>query len=108
MKRMALALVLAAAASVQAQVVGSFDDTRVANPTWNLMTGSAISMMRECFESRGALITTTPTLTPEYLATVDVFFTSYFTKVVPTQAEADAMVAWVQAGGTFVVTGDCG
>ena len=108
MRRILVLLLPALAVGIQAQVVGAFDNSRLTTEDMNLATGDWLSGMRECFLSRGAPITTTGTLTPAYLSGVTIFFTSEFINQVPTQDEVNAMVAWVQAGGTLVVTGECG
>ncbi|MEP0767279.1 MAG: hypothetical protein HRF45_12175 [Fimbriimonadia bacterium] len=108
MKRILALLLSALAVGVQAQVVGTFDNTRLLTEDMNLASGDWLSGMRECFLSRGAPITTTGTLTASYLSGVTVFFTSEFINQVPSDDEVAAVVAWVQAGGTLVVTGECG
>ena len=102
------ASLLAICAWSNAQVVGAFDGSRLYDPEMNLASGALMTAFRENFLSRGAPVTTTYTLTPQYLAGVSVFVTSDIINVVPSQDEVAAMVAWVQAGGTFVVTGECG
>ncbi|GMV37808.1 MAG: hypothetical protein AMXMBFR61_23160 [Fimbriimonadales bacterium] len=108
MKRIFAVLLPAFAVGVQAQVVGTFDNTRLMTEDMNLASGDWLSGMRECFQSRGAPITTTGTLTPAYLSGVTVFFTSEFLNDVPSNDEVAAVVAWVQNGGTLIVTGECG
>lgn len=108
MRRFLALLLPALAVGAQAQVVGAFDNSRLSTEDMNLASGDWLSGMRECFLSRGAPITTTGTLTPEYLSGVTVFFTSEFLNQVPSDAEVAAVVAWVQSGGTLIVTGECG
>ena len=108
MRQIALALCLAFVGTAFAKVVGSFDETRLYSADKNLQTGSNMTEWRAEFMNQGATIVTTPTITPDFLATIDVFVTSHFSKITPSTDEVNAMKAWVQAGGTLVVTGDCG
>jgi hypothetical protein len=99
---------LAAAISCAAHSVGIFDDTRLYSSAYNLETGSSMTQVRAIWEARGAYWNQTGVLTTEFLATVDVFYTSNVNLEVLTFSEQDALESWVKAGGTLVLTGECG
>ncbi|MFG0317944.1 MAG: hypothetical protein ACF8XB_11770, partial [Planctomycetota bacterium JB042] len=87
---------------------GSFDAARV-NDAGGVLTTGAYGTLRSLIANEGGtLAPATPTLTPSYLAGVDVFFTSLLNNSTGalSPAEQAALVAWVEGGGTLVVTGD--
>ncbi|MEZ6234226.1 MAG: DUF4350 domain-containing protein [Phycisphaerales bacterium] len=92
-----------------AQVWGCFDSTRVNYVGGVLNGGSAHTTLAGLITSTSAtLAPTTNELTPAYLATIDVFYTSLLTNnnVPLSGPEQAALQAWVGAGGTLIVTAD--
>lgn len=86
--------------------VGIFSNTRLYSAAFNLQTGGSMSILRTDWEARGAVWHQTGTITASFLATVKVFFTSSLNMTSFTAAEKTAMIAWVKAGGTLIVTGE--
>lgn len=95
---------------------GSFDGSRMAYMA-GALTGSAHSQLRTVIETEGDTVAAgTPTLTTEYLDTVDVFYTAMLyagtggasgdTLGSLSVEEAAALDAWVSAGGTLIMTVD--
>jgi len=94
---------------------GSFDNTRMAYAAGTL-DGSVHSQLRMVIATNGdTLAAATPTLTAEYLATVDVFYTGMLSDGTgPTAGslgtlsldEQGALQDWITAGGTLVITPD--
>ncbi len=96
---------LADAAAVD---VGIFDDTRLWSGVYNVETGAAMTELRAIWEARGAVWHQTPVLSETFLSQVSVFYTSQILQQNLTAEEKSALVDWVMAGGTLVVTADCG
>ncbi len=93
----------------QAQCVwGSFKSSRIEYAAGVLSAGAHIKLRSIITTNGGAIGVATSTLTPAYLAKVDVFYTSLLhrTKGKLSAAEQHALQAWFDAGGTMVVTGD--
>ncbi len=87
---------------------GSFDGSRI-NYTDGQLTGNAHSTLRSIITSNGGSIAPpTPTLTPAYLSTVDVFYTSLLSTSTGALAPAEqtALQNWIAAGGTLIVSAD--
>jgi hypothetical protein len=112
MRRLLTAILFLALASgsaaAQQCVWGSFDASRINYPGGPL-TGTEHSTLRGIITGAGGTIgAATPTLTAAYLAGVDVFYTSLLSTStgVLSAAEQTALQAWVNAGGTLIVTGD--
>ncbi|MEZ6234233.1 MAG: DUF4350 domain-containing protein [Phycisphaerales bacterium] len=96
-------------ASAQAQVWGCFDSTRVNYAGGVLNGGSSHTTLSGLVTGSGAtLAAPTPTLTPAYLAGIDVFYTSLLTNnnTPLSGAEQTALQNWLAAGGTLIVTAD--
>lgn len=104
------------APSANAADWGSFDGSRMAYMA-GALTGSAHSQLRSAIETEGdTILDGTPTLTTEYLDTVDVFYTAMLyagtggasgdTLGSLSNEEAAALDAWVSAGGTLIMTVD--
>ncbi|GMV37424.1 MAG: hypothetical protein AMXMBFR61_19320 [Fimbriimonadales bacterium] len=109
MRATTLVGVLMAAVACSAAVdVGIFDDTRVWSPVYNVETGAAMTELRAIWEARGAVWHQTDVLSESFLSQVSVFYTSQILQQNLTAAEQTAIVNWVKAGGTLVVTADCG
>jgi hypothetical protein len=91
-------------------VWGCFDITRVNYAGGVLDTGTSHVNLRAIITANGGSVAAaTPTLTPAYLAGVNVFYTSLLrNSAVSTlsAAEQSALQAWIAAGGTLIVTGD--
>lgn len=98
----------ACAISALATDVGIFSDSRLAHPYFNVQTGPYMSVSKSLWEARGAVWHQTSLLTPAFLSGVQVFFTSKIGPVAFTDAEVTAITDWVHAGGTLIITGDCG
>lgn len=103
----AVALLVAAASVAPGAELGAFDDSRLYAASYNLLTGDSMGLARDVLTSAGVTITLTDTVTPKFLNTVDVFFTSKLAGALPSSAEVQAMADWVAEGGVFIVTGDC-
>ncbi len=92
----------------QALVWGGFDTTRVNYPD-GVLSGAAHDDLRTVIlaagDSVGAL---TGTINANYLASIDVFYTSLLTNnnVPLTAAEQTALSTWVQGGGVLVISAD--
>lgn len=97
------------AGDASAQCVwGSFDASRI-NYSGGLLTGSGHVTLRSIIAQEGGTVgPSTATLTPAYLAGVNVFYTSLLSTSTGalSAAEQAALVGWVNNGGTLVVTGD--
>ncbi len=92
----------------QACVWGSFDATRI-NYESGTLNGAAHSVLRGIITGQGNTVAPgTPTLTAEYLAGVDVFYTSLLSTAtgVLSTAEQIALHDWITNGGTLIVTAD--
>jgi hypothetical protein len=103
-----LGLLLSPIASTQC-VWGSFDSTRINYAGGVLTNGASHVNLRNIITGNGGtLAPATATLTPQYLATVNVFYTSLLSTAtgVLSAAEQAALQAWVTSGGTLIVTGD--
>ncbi len=102
---LSFASVLGASASAQSCVWGSFDTTRLLN-SHSLLIGPLTGYLRaEIAEHGGVVGPITPTLTPEYLSTVDVFFTSRLADGADlSSSEQAALQAWLAGGGTLFVS----
>ncbi len=101
-----LAALVPATASAQQCVWGSFDGSRI-NYGDGPLTGAAHSTFRNIIQANGGTIApATPTLTPAYLGTVDVFYTSMLSSSsgALSPAEQTALQNWIAAGGTLIVT----
>jgi len=101
-------LLFATAATTNACVWGSFDASRV-NYSDGTLNGGAHSTLRGIITSNGGTIAAgTPTLTAEYLAGVDVFYTSLLNTStgVLVESEQNALHDWIAAGGVLIVTAD--
>jgi hypothetical protein len=105
----ALVLVLALPALATAECRwGSFDATRINYPDGPL-TGNAHSTLRTIITANGGTIAASaPALTAAYLGGVEVFYTSLLSTAtgILSAAEQTALQAWINAGGTLIVTGD--
>ncbi|GMV36563.1 MAG: hypothetical protein AMXMBFR61_10710 [Fimbriimonadales bacterium] len=95
------------AQSASAVNVGIFDNSRLLGTSWNIATAGQLSQFRAEWESRGAVWQQTSALTPTFLEGVQVFVTSKISTQTLGSAEKTALVNWVQAGGTLVVTAEC-
>jgi hypothetical protein len=103
-----LACALAATAAYCGAVdVGTFDNTRLYAPDYNLITGASFTMLKADWDARGAVWHQAGLLTPTFLAGVQVFITSMINATSMTADEQTALVNWVKAGGTLVATGEC-
>lgn len=103
----ALLLVLPALAAADCRW-GSFDATRI-NYAGGPLTGSEHSTLRTIITTNGGtVVPSTPALTAAYLGGVEVFYTSLLSTATGTlsAAEQAALQAWINAGGTLIVTGD--
>lgn len=101
-------LVSSMAVSSQACVWGSFDESRINYPGGTL-NGSAHTQLRAIIAAHGGTVAPgTPTLTDDYLATVDVFYTSLLSTSTGalSGAEQTALHTWIANGGTLIVTAD--
>lgn len=101
-------LALCAVSASAATDVGIFSNARVYDATLNVETGANLTTLKGIWTSRGAVFHQIGTITPEFLSTVTVFYTSKINNTLFTTAEATAMRDWIVAGGTLVVTGECG
>ncbi len=86
--------------------VGIFDASRMNGAGLVLSTGSQVSSFRAIWQDNGAAWRATGVLTPSFLASVTVFVTGQINATGLTAAEQTALVAWVNGGGTLVVTGE--
>jgi hypothetical protein len=106
----ALALICGLASAAHADCVWGFFDTNRINYPGGLLNGSEhTSLVNIINAAGGTLAAPTPTLTPAYLAGIDVFYTSLFRTdgaSTLTAAEQAALQGWFNAGGTLVVTAD--
>lgn len=87
---------------------GSFDATRINYPDGPL-TGAAHTTLSTIITANGGTIApATPALTAAYLGSVNVFYTSLLSTTTGTlsAAEQAALQAWINAGGTLIVTAD--
>lgn len=100
---------LASAPEASGQCVwGSFDASRI-NYAQGPLTGANHATLQSIIGLAGGVFApAAPTLTPSYLAGVDVFYTSLLSQATGTlsTAERAALSTWVQGGGTLVVTAD--
>ncbi|MEP0767440.1 MAG: hypothetical protein HRF45_13000 [Fimbriimonadia bacterium] len=87
--------------------VGIFDNSRLLGPSWNIETAGQLSQFRTEWQNRGAVWQQTSSLTSTFLNGVSVFVTSKISTQNLGSAEKTALVNWVQAGGTLVVTAEC-
>lgn len=116
-RSLVVAALLAAtsATSAHAATWGSFDASRMAYATGPL-EGTVHGMLRGIIEANGDVVgPSTAELTPEYLETVDVFYTAMLSDGTGMTAgsvgtlsldERAALQAWVASGGTLIVTPD--
>lgn len=102
-----LAVLAGLVQSASAVNVGIFDNSRLLGSSWNIATAGQLSQFRAEWESRGAVWQQTSSLTSTFLDGVDVFVTSKISTQNLGSAEKTALVDWVQAGGTLVVTAEC-
>jgi hypothetical protein len=103
-----VALLASAAAICGAVDVGILDNTRLYTSSYNVQSGQYMVTMKGLWEARGAVWHQTGQLTPAFLATVTVFYTSQIGAPELSADEQTALVNWVRAGNTLIVTGDCG
>ncbi|MCA9288404.1 MAG: hypothetical protein KDA05_07460, partial [Phycisphaerales bacterium] len=90
-------------------VWGCFDSTRVNYAGGVLNGGSSHTMLAGLVAAEGGVLAApTPSLTPAYLAGIDVFYTSLLTNnnTPLSAAEQTALQNWLAAGGTLIVTAD--
>ena len=100
------ALALSAPAAAAQCVWGGFDASRL-NYADGTLTGPAHGQLRAAIAAQGGALALAGTLTPAWLATIDVFYTSLLDPTTPlAPAEQTALVAWVNGGGTLIVTAD--
>lgn len=105
----AMVFLLASPAPAAAAVWGSFDATRVNYAGGVLGDGAEHDTLRGLITGNGDLVAaTTPTLTQAYLDGVDVFYTSLLLNngSALDADEQDALAAFLQDGGTLIVTAD--
>jgi hypothetical protein len=102
-----IAVILLLAGPALAAELGSFDNSRLGNPAYNILSGSAMDSARLVLTEAGVNITLTSTVTPAFLETVDIFFTSKISTAIPSAAEVQALADWVEDGGVLIVTGVC-
>jgi len=102
------ALAISAVSAFAATEVGVFSDARLLDSTWNIVSGSVWTTTSNIWTSRGANFHETSLITPEFLANKKVFITGKLAGIDFTAAEVDAVANWVRAGGTLVVTAECG
>jgi hypothetical protein len=99
---------LAVACACPATDVGTFADSRLYLPQANnIVTGSQMTMLKAIWQARGAVWHQTDALTTGFLSGVTVFVTGNLGTNELSQDERNALLAWVKAGGTLVVTGEC-
>ena len=87
---------------------GSFDASRI-NYGDGPLTGAAHTTLSTIITANGGTIApATPALTAAYLGSVNVFYTSLLSTTTGalSAAEQAALQAWINAGGTLIVTGD--
>ena len=108
MRGMLAGLLVSIASVCLAVDVGILDDTRLWGTGYNVSTGDRMTTMKADWEVRGAVWHPTGAITPEFLATVTVFYTSQVGMPELSEAEQAALLAWVKSGNTLIVTGDCG
>lgn len=108
MRAVLIGILTACAGMCCAVDVGILDNSRLLTPGYNVQTGPDMSTMKALWDARGAVWHQTDTLTPAFLSTVSVFFTSQIGPPELSPDEQAALVAWVRAGNTLIVTGDCG
>ena len=86
---------------------GGFTTSRL-NYAGASLAGTVHSSLRQTIlDNDGCIRPMAPTLTPEYLADVDVFYTSLLSDGGTLSADEQAALAdWLAAGGTLVVTAD--
>ncbi len=88
---------------------GSFDATRINYAGGVLSNGTEHSTLRNIITANGGTISAAaPSLTAAYLGSVDVFYTSLLSTAtgILSAAEQTALQAWINAGGTLIVTAD--
>jgi len=88
---------------------GSFDASRISYAGGVLVTGAELSTLRTIITANGGtLAPAAPALTAAYLGSIEVFFTSLLAVATGTlsAAEQAALQAWIDAGGTLIVTAD--
>ena len=100
------ALLLASSAS--AADWGSFDASRINYANGVFTTGLYSHLRGKVLSNGDNIAPATDLLTPQYLETVDVFFTSFLSLSTGTlsAAEQDALVEWVRCGGRLIVTAE--
>jgi hypothetical protein len=87
---------------------GGFDSSRI-NYSSGTLDGSAHGSLRSfILDEGGSIAPSTSTLTPSYLDTVDVFYTSLLDTNTGelSFAEQTALQNWIAGGGTLIVTAD--
>jgi hypothetical protein len=87
---------------------GSFDATRI-NYAGGPLTGTEHSTLRTIIAANGGtVVASAPALTAAYLGGIEVFYTSLLSQSTGTlsAAEQAALQAWINTGGTLIVTGD--
>ena len=107
MRTLLLCGLIAFAAACTARDVGIWDSSRMFAANWCMDTGSDMTMSKGAWESRGAVWHRTTTLTPAFLSTISVFYTGMMANAPLSTSEQAALLSWVQAGNTLVVTTDC-
>ncbi len=110
LRGLSAAAALCAASLASASDWGSFDESRINYPGGVFADGTAHATLRGIVTANGGTIApATSTLTPAYLSTIDVFYTSLLNNDgvdILSGAERAALQAWIANGGTLICTAD--
>lgn len=87
---------------------GSFDSSRINYANGVFTTGGYADLRAKVQAAGGSIAPATNLLTPQYLDSIDVFFTSMLDLAtgVLTNNEQAALIEWVKCGGTLVVSAE--